>query len=315
MHPLWTIPPPATAAELTEFSRKKARALRDGPGLHPGWLDTRNAECALDAVVHVWGELSHTLLGTGLRPVTGPERHPAQQDAAVSIAREQGTGLGLRVRLDTPPGTGLGADCRVLAGRAHGLELDLLLDLYAVRSADQAAAEALRGWREVGPSADWRTVVLLGGSFPWEARELKDDDLTEWPRLERQVWHTVRDRLAEQGARLVYGDYSTLHPRSGDTRPGGGRGYEKPRYTTDAHFLIGKGARWGSGEESRMRDLAARIVADPEFRPSASAGELWLQEQARPGRQTSAGNPGVWVEKGHVQHITFVARQAGRPDG
>ncbi|GAA2641659.1 hypothetical protein GCM10010307_43320 [Streptomyces vastus] len=317
VQPLWTIPPPDRTAELVEYLRGKARVLRNGPGLHPGWLDARNAEGELDLVVeHMWQEVCATLLGTALRPVTGPERDPAQQTAAAETAREWGDGLGVRVALHAGPDADLRDRCRELVGRVRGRdpELDLFLDLYDIGNADAAVARALLGWREVGTLAEWRTVTLLGGSFPWGAKELKDHDLTEWPRAEWQVWQLVRDRMEPQGPKITYGDYSTVHARSGDAPPGGGIFYEKPRYTTAEHFLIGKGAQWGRGEESLMKTLAARIVDDPEFRTSRSDGERWLQNQADPAVRTNPGNPSVWVEKGHIQHLTFVADQTREPD-
>jgi hypothetical protein len=315
VQPRWTVPPPKRAAEPADYLRRKARALRDGPGLHPGWLDARNMEDVLDLVVEcLWHEVSATLMGTELRPVTGPERAPAQQNAAARIAQEWGSGLGVRIRLRTAPDPRLRDRCRELLGRLRGLELDLLLDLYEVRNADDAVARALLGLREIGTLAAWRTVVLLGGSFPWGAKELKDHDLTEWPRVEWQTWQAVRDRIEPRGARITYGDYSTVHPLSGDMRPGGATFYEKPRYTTAEHFLIGKGAAWGQNEPSLMKTLAARIVGDSEFRMSRSAGERWLQAQADPAAAENPGSPSVWVEKGHIQHLTYVAGQMLDPE-
>ncbi|MER5211572.1 hypothetical protein ABT063_13555 [Streptomyces sp. NPDC002838] len=319
VQPLWTIPPQGGQDdELAAYLRGKAQNLRDGPGLHPGWLDARNAEDALDLVVlHVWEEVCATLMGTELRPVTGPERDPAQQSAAAETAQQWGNGLGVRIRLGNAPDVDLPPRSRELLGRlrGHGLELDLLLDLYEVGSADNGMTRALSGWREFGALAGWRTVALLGGSFPWGAKQLKDHDLTVWPRLEWQVWEGVRDLLGDRGVCVAFGDYSTVHPRTGDAPPAQHPFiYEKPRYTTAEHFLIGKGKLRGSGEESRMQTLAARIVGDPEFRTSHSAGELWLQAQAAPDVTTNPGSPAVWVQKGHVQHITFLAGQMNEPD-
>ncbi|MEV6590492.1 beta family protein [Streptomyces acidicola] len=315
VQPLWTIPPPKRTVDPAEYLRRKSRAIRDGPGLHPGWLDAHTMEESLDLVVqHVWQEVGATLVGTELRPVTGPERTSEQQAATAGIAQEWDSGVGVRVRLRAAPDVRLRDRCRELVGRLRGLELDLLLDLYEVKSADEAVARALRGWRDIGTLTGWRTVVLLGGSFPWGAKELKDHDLTEWPRVEWQTWQAVRDRIEPPGPTITYGDYSTVHPRSGDARPGGGTFYEKPRYTTAEHFLIGKGAEWGRDEASLMKTLAARIVGDSEFRTSHSAGERWLQTQADPAVPEDPGSPSVWVEKGHVQHITFVAGQLREPD-
>ncbi|KOU61613.1 hypothetical protein ADK57_27240 [Streptomyces sp. MMG1533] len=300
---------------LARYLAKTAGDIRTKHGLHPGWVDARNAEDALELVVeHVWREICSGLLGCELRPVTGPERDPMQQGAAAEAAREWGNGLGVRV-----PGGGddLRDQCRRMLVRVGGdhEELDLLLDLYEVGSADEGVARALRAWREIGTLAAWRTVVLLGGSFPWGAKQLKDHDLTVVPRAEWEVWREVRHRLGGD-SRVVYGDYSTIHPLSGDAPPTRWpRIYEKPRYTTAENFLVGKGRLWGSGEESRMQQLAARIVGDPEFRRGSSAGELWLQDQADPDMPVSPGNPEVWVEKGHVQHITFVAGQLREPSG
>ncbi|MFD7276001.1 hypothetical protein ACFV80_02900 [Streptomyces sp. NPDC059862] len=316
VQPLWTIPPPKRTADPAEYLRRKSRAIRNGSGLHPGWLDARTVEEALDLVVeHVWQEVGATLMGTELRPVTGPERAPAQQIAAAGTAQEWDSGLGVRVRLRAAPDATLRDRCRELVGRLGDLELDLLLDLYELGSIDDAVARVLLAWREIGALTEWRTVVLLGGSFPWGAKELKDHDLTVWPRLERQVWQAVRDRIEPPGATVTYGDYSTVHPRSGEVRPGGGATfYEKPRYTTAEHFLISKGAEWGQDEPSHMKTLAARIVGDSEFRMSRSAGERWLQAQADPAVAEDPGNPSVWVEKGHIQHITFVADQVRDAD-
>ncbi|MEU2737672.1 hypothetical protein ABZ656_20310 [Streptomyces sp. NPDC007095] len=329
VQPLWTIPPrikrkkvaeggggglePDDPVQLAQHLRKISGDIGDKHGLHPGWVDARNAEDSLDLVVeHVWQEICTGQFGCELRPVTGPERDPLQQIVAAEAAQEWGNGLGVRVRLFARPEGELREQCRrlVVRLRRYGLPLDLLLDLYEVGSVDKAVVHALRSWSELGALAEWRTVALLGGSFPWGSKQLKDHDLTEVLRAEREVWQAVRHRLEPHGTHVTFGDYSVVHPRSGDEPPLRlPFVYEKPRYTTAEHLLVGKGARRGTGEESRMQMLAERIVGDPEFRMSRSAGELWLQDQADATVLASAGNPEVWVKYGHIQHITYMADQ------
>ncbi len=317
--PLWVIPPAAAPAELPTYLRDSARALNKANDLHPGWLDTRHIEAEHGLVTEqVWPHLSATLLGPALRPVTGPERDPAQQWAAAELAADAGGGLGVRLRArdigkaETPS---LLAELLARVNAATS-DVDLLVDLGEVTVVREAVTLALRAWEGAGRAADWRSTVLLGGSFPWSADGLKRREVTALLRVEWAAWQELRQAAGNgkgNAPAFVFGDYSTLHPRTCDEPPPRHppRVHERPRYTTGEYFLVGKGRQLGSGEPSLMRPLAQAIVADAEFREGATEAERWLSALAADADGIGPGNPEGWVRRGHLQHLAFVTGQVG----
>ncbi|ONK14622.1 hypothetical protein STBA_54070 [Streptomyces sp. MP131-18] len=167
--PLWVVPPTNAPEALPAYLRKSAMDLNGANGLHPGWLDTRHVEATPDLVAEqVWPQLSAPLLGPALRPVTGPERAPAQQLAAAGLAADAGGGLGVRVRaqdLDEAQMPRLLSELLARVSPAAS-DVDLLVDLGEVTVVREAMTSALRVWEAVRGAANWRRTVLLGGSFP-----------------------------------------------------------------------------------------------------------------------------------------------------
>ncbi|MFE5735946.1 beta family protein [Streptomyces celluloflavus] len=334
IEPLWVIPPrirrpadplssggrtPDEPVALAHHLHSTADTLRSRHGLLPGWVDARWAEDTLELVrEHVWDVLASDLAGTALRPVTGPERGPVQQAAAGAVAREWDSALGVRIPADSSAAlAGEVRDrCAELLNRT-GVppeRTDLLIDLRQVSDADTAEARARRALALLADLAPWRTTVLTGGSFPYSDEGLKRHEVVMVARAEWLVWTALRSRGTGDGLRgggLVYGDYSTLHPRSCDdpVETGPLDIFEKPRYTLAEHFLIGKGAHRTRGEASCMDRIARKITKYAPFRPGASAAECWLEERAADPSNKHPGNAETWVTQGHIQHLTYIPEQ------
>ncbi|MGP3974920.1 beta family protein [Streptomyces sp. 8N114] len=330
--PFWVIPPrvaraptpsgelePDGPAALAAYLHKQSDALRERHGLHPGWVDARHMEDTLPLVhEHVWSVLCSDLLGCALRPVTGPERDPAQQRAAGAVGAEWGNGLGVRVR-EADVGE---AAVHSLPERLKALtvrtgvppeETDIVVDLHQTDAVDSVVKLGRAAWNATGGSAPWRTVVLLCGSFPWGTELLKDYDVTSLLRVEWVAWQRLHtDGEGPRGdPRFVYGDYGTAAPRACDApaETEVRNAYEKPRYTTSEYFLVGKGRPVRNGHDSRIQELAERLVTDPEFRVNHSGGEDWLQERAADTENRHPGHPETWARQGYIQHLTYVPEQ------
>ena len=315
--PLWNVPafPGAPPATLREASWKdELTGLMGEHGGHPGWIDAPFAE---EAHVPELAALVAECAGlfSPLRPVTGPDRSPAQRSAALAMALQHDCGVGVRVRV---PGEWHGDTAEgvqdVLTRLGPGVPVDLLLDLGGVLAGrPDAAKEALRALDALWPLAEWRTAAVLSGGFP----QLKGD-LLPWetphrePRTDWRMWQELRAGDRDYLPLLSYGDYG-VQPTSALARPPGGGSppWDRLRYTTEDSFVICKVPKGGPHHVARVRAAARRICELPDFRgASAGFGETWLRNCAQ-GPTTSSegvGNPTVRLKAGNAQHLTYVAR-------
>ncbi|WP_168724244.1 hypothetical protein [Streptomyces sp. A1547] len=306
--PLWTIPlrtnpagPPGPPGAVVAAQRAT-----------PAWVDARHLEGAPRAVTEgLWPYLLHT----PLRPVTGPGRPDWQQSGCADFARACGNGLGLRVRA-AEASTEQGAEeVRRLVERLAGpdlardLPVDLLLDLEAVTEEDHQADKcALRALELLGPLTRWRSIVLLAGSFPPTTPEPSGWGPIEAQRHDWDVWHMVRHARPELPVEVTYGDYGAHHAFAADAGAGGGAPWGVLRYTTDRTFLLAKAPTIGDGHAEEVREIARRMIAEPEFRGAGfSEGDRWLHACATGTGTPGVGNAESWIRAGHSQHLAYAA--------
>ncbi|GAB3950218.1 beta family protein [Streptomyces sparsus] len=315
--PLWNLPPcpgmPA-ADYVGPLHQAELTAVRGAHRRHPGWVDAPFADDAQTTAVERF--LAAYDESSLLRPVTGPGRGRAQQEAAWDAAHVRGSGLGLRVVLPgewdgvVPERVG-----RLLARGDPSVPVDLLLDLGSVGAVRrEAGKEALRALDELVPLRErWRTVAVLCGAFPPVTGDLVEvGRVREEPRGDWETWDEVRAGRRTYLPRLRYGDYCVQPTTALAQAPSrNGPPWGLLRYTTERSFVLCKVLTGGRHRTAIARAAAARIVELPEFRgENASAGEAWLRACAG-GPLTSSKGTGQheqWLRAGSLQHMTFVVR-------
>ncbi|MFJ5711415.1 beta family protein [Streptomyces sp. NPDC093105] len=320
--PLWNLPPRpgVVAPALATVLRKDLGAVSEAQRHGTAWVDAPFAD---EAQVAVLAELLEEYCVYGrLQPVTGPDRSPLQQSAALVAAIRGGRGIGVRVRVtgewDAQAAEGVRS---LLAGVEAEAQVDLLLDMGAVRAdRPDAGKEALRALDALFPLAPWRDVCVLSGGFPRVTAEMLEQGLRKEPRGDWALWHEIVQSRRAYVPALRYGDYGTQHadaiaevPRPPD-RKGGGPDWGFLRYTTERAFVLAKVVHKGRERREKIafnRAAAREIVELPDFRgPTASAGDTWLRDLAR-----GSGNTGAfekWLTVGNAQHLAYVAHTLRR---
>lgn len=315
MAPLWTIPvfkatdgggAPSQQQRLKQLARaaKHLKTL----GAAGGWVDTVHVEADPGLVSEAfWGEFGLFITAT---PVTGPERPPAQQALASELARSGDCGLAVRLHVPEPPPADAGERVLDVVRRsaAEPETVDLLLDLGVLGDPADAIERGVCAFDALGEVLPWRNVVLLAGAFPASSQGWQRDRVSRLARPERAVWQAVSKR-ARNGLRLIYGDYSIVHPHKAawaSTGPVTILG--KVLYTAAEEYLVVKGRPMSVYGAAQMPPLAERISGDPSFRGrDFSAGEQYIADCAQ--QLTAPGPPERWIRAGHTQHLTFVMNQ------
>ena len=315
MAPLWTIPvinlrtaEAPSVQDRVKHLRKAAKQLRVAGSSRPCWIDTRHVEEDPQMVGDVlWGEFG---LFTTAVPITGPDRSPGQQALAEELAHSTGNGLGLRIDVPGLPAAEAAERVGELMQRikAEPESVDLLLDLGALQEPDEAAGLATRVAKVLGRMRPWRSVVLVAGAFPASLQRLERDQVSRLPRHEIRVWRAVGERSG-LGERLVYGDYSVVHPgKPAQTTTGPVTILGRVLYSAPEEFLVVKGRDMTVYGAAQMPVLASRITSDPCFRGRGfSAGERYLADCV--AGQESPGGPERFIRAGHTQHLTQTVEQ------
>ncbi|MCX5150401.1 beta family protein [Streptomyces sp. NBC_00320] len=130
---------------------------------------------------------------------------------------------------------------------------------------------ALRALELLGPLTRWRSIVLLAGSFPPTAPEPAGWGPIEAHRHDWDVWHMVRHARPELPVDVTYGDYGAHRAFAADGGAGGGPPWGVLRYTTDRTLLLAKAPTIGEGHAEEVREIARRMVAEPDFRGAGLA--------------------------------------------
>lgn len=277
----------------------------------PGWVDAVHVEGSVHgAALSLWRLATRS----GLRLVTGPERHPTLQRYAADLAILSERGMGIRVLVDPLPDE---PRPRELLGLLDRLCLppsltDLILDIGAVTDPEAAGKTALAALDALGALVPWRTVVLTSGAFPRVHDSLGAEPFHIAERHDRHVHQAVRAARPAFPCTVVYGDYSVEHafnaniPHVQDRRPPWGL----MRYSAPDTFLIARVPTRGSDRADRVRAMARRITESEAFRGAGcSDGERWLSECAQGEGSRGSGNAETWIKVGHVQHMSFAVRQ------
>ncbi|MGW3124676.1 beta family protein [Streptomyces sp. NPDC001107] len=298
---------PSTRERIKHLTQAGNRLQATGTS-HRCWIDTQHVEEDPGMVASaLWGAFG---LFTTAAPVTGPFRPPGRQVLADELAQSTGNGLALRVeRAHTPTDVALESVEQLLARlKTEPEAMDLLLDVGALDEPEQALHWAVQATSLLGALRPWRTLVLLSGAFPASLQGLERDGVSLLPRRELTLWQKVGARSG-MGERLVFGDYSIVHPgKPAQQTTGPVTILGRVLYSTAEDYLIVKGRSLAVYGSAQMPALVSRLTHDPRFRGRAfSEGERYLADCA--AGQEVAGPPERFIRAGHTQHLTQTLNQ------
>jgi hypothetical protein len=262
-------------------------------------------------------------LGTGTHPVEGIaqrlgfygqqvthcfgfDRDIAYEEAFCAVVTDRlSRGFALRLELD---------DLKLLdvtEGRIRALlsklgrsldEAFVLFDLRSIHgSTEDLAGIVTRAYQRIA-KLNPRRVVLLASSM-WDYSLLKSDRVTRVPRSEI----TLFDFLRRSGVPIAYGDYGVIAPSFIDTErnviPA-----PKLRYATPTCWLVSKGEKPRTGENSQYPRLAKRLLGTGEFRSNDLGwGHDQIRAFAARERQTTDHAGAVAIDT--CTHIDVTVRQ------
>lgn len=246
------------------------------------------------------------LSGTSLRfvPMLGLRRSRAERLHALRFAEN---GVALRVTQDDLDDSLEQTIGDFLDLSAIGPEnVDLIIDLESIYRMRPGLVRStmiaiLRGL----PFQDqWRTVTVVGSSFPPSMGDLPTGHISVLERIEWDAWQRLyehRERLPRMPA---YGDYGVQHPVLPEAfDPRRMRISTNIRFTTPDQWYIAKGPSFTRYGGQPYQELARRLInSDAFIGPDHCAGCRELLEVAE--GQSSGGNPEKWRRIGAVHHIT-----------
>lgn len=298
-------PLPEHTEDVAKFVRPMTKAW-SAAGV-PFMLDFR-LSAAATAVTDA-GELLLEA-GVGTIPVVANDQSSEYVTANAEVAKRHEAGAAVRLyaddigNLDALPRL-LDTTLRWL--RQDPAEVDILIDLYAFTGAQvgamtTASVAALRSLPRVN---EWRSITLLGTSFPENLSGLKVDSVTKVRRAEWEVWQRMTSR--ELPRRPDFGDYGIAHPELPNVDPRYMTMSANLRYTIADSWLVFKGRGVNKHGYEQFNALCRKLVQMPEYSgPDFSWGDAAIKAHCRIG--SGPGNASTWRQIGASHHITFVAR-------
>lgn len=285
----------------------------DFPPLHedsPHWSE----DAPLEAVL-----IGCTELGVKVLPVLYRATRRSYLELVAAHAAKSGEGACLRLFVrDFDDSVDLEAELLILLATLalEPEKIDLIIDLEEIHGDLQSATLIVRSLRSLIPHRGrWRTIVLVGASFPQDLSDVGAETIAEIPRLEWVLWKRLGLRpnrsLRED---MIFGDYGISHPVPREMDPRMMRMSASIRYTTPDNWLVVKGRnvrQWGFDQYYGLCETIVRHSAFSGDAFSWADGFIALCAQRRAG----PGNATTWRKVGINHHITRVATQLANPDG
>jgi len=251
-------------------------------------------------------------------PTFGLRQEAALFDALRAAARKDGHGVCLRIRLEEVADGQFVQRLKELRSRLGNStpECDFILDLEApnfipvdgfVRLLETLVAR-------LPDLAEWRTLTMMGTSFPATAAEVPRD-ISAVSRQEWIVYKRLVERLGERGLRPPsFGDYGIAHPALLLQDPRIVKPNATVRYTIDDAWLIAKGKNVRDYKFDQFRDLCRLVVASGRFENAAySLGDKYIEDCA--SGSGSTGNLTTWRWVGTNHHLARVVRDISSLSG
>lgn len=192
--------------------------------------------------------------------------------------------------------------------------VDIVIDFGAVTndSINLAARVARLVIIDLPRLDEWRSITLAAGSFPSNLTSDAPYTINEHPRLEVNLWRTVRDRLRDRMRMPSFGDYAIAYPQQLAGVPFAPA--PQIRYTTPENWIVLKGRRTNRRGSAQFFDICGQIVNRPEFTRDLSWGDRTIASKAEyagveadqiPTGVTS-GNAMSWRAIGTSHHFALV---------
>jgi hypothetical protein len=245
-------------------------------------------------------------------PVVGLERVPGHAEAVQDAVVRDGNGICLRLAIHQLERRGFAAEVEAVLS-AYGVteeESDLILDLGAPQGyepLEDFSKAVTAHFCRLPRLPSWRTVALLGTSFPTSVGVVKTSP-AYLPRYEWMLYREVVASLAARGVRLpTFGDYAISHPGGEEMDWRKFSPATKVRYTIDDAWLIVKGRSARKHGFEQYRDHCRTIVSSPDYmgREFSFADEYIM---ACASGSVSCGNLPMWVKLDVNHHLTKVVQ-------
>lgn len=305
-------PLPDHAVDIVKFVNPMKKAWPSGL---PFVLDFRLGAAAGGAAVSNAGE---QLLDAGLNviPAVGTGQDADYLRATADVAKRHKRGAAIRLSLedigdlDTLPDS---LDALIRQLRRDPAEIDVLIDLYAftvgqIGAMTTASIAALRSFPRV---EEWRSITVVGTSFPENLSSLKPDSLTKVRRAEWEVWQRIAARTIPR--KPDFGDYGIAHPELPEVDPRYMTMSANLRYTIDENWLVFKGRGVNKHGYEQFNAFCKKLVQMPEYSgEDFSWGDAAIKAHCR--ASSGPGNASVWRQIGTSHHVTFVARDLASLD-
>lgn len=151
----------------------------------------------------------------------------------------------------------------------------------------------------------WYSVTLASGAFPQDLRNVPRG-VSRLPRADWMLWEALRNEARFHS--FLYGDFGIAHPDHQELDPRIIQPSANIRYTAEREWLVEKGQsikRQGGGQ---FQDLAASLMAEPEFSGGTfSEGDAYIEACAV--NRDRKGTLKDWRMVGTNHHVTYVVRQ------
>ena len=304
--------PPSKIEDIL-FSR--IENLSGSIGASPLFIDLRHLpdSIACSTGEHIWDALSRkgTSVGLTVVPVTGfYGKGSAHQAMVAEVVRSFGYGVATRLFRRDLERQSLSKDISTLLKMLKtGVEqADLLIDLELVGEDVHSISSIIEQIPQVN---DWRTLTIIGGSFPLDLRHLKSNGTYELFRYGFKVWKNELRQLMQSlhGRTPSFGDYTIQHPvyREPVTLP---HVSASIRYSAPESWIVFRGEWIGkkNGAGSAQYPAEAQLLMErPEYSgEDFSFGDRFVAEKARSGSD-HPGNAAQWLLAGINHHITLTA--------
>jgi hypothetical protein len=187
---------------------------------------------------------------------------------------------------------------------------DLVIDLQVINvdRFDDILEQVTRFLSSQRNVADWKSIFLVGSSFPNSLKGIKADTLTEFPRHDFKLWQSITSARNKPRRIPIFGDYgivSALFTDQPDFRSANIP--TKIRYATDDRWVVAKGGTTKKHGFGYFRKLAKQIMQLKHYKKeSFSWGDKFISDCASGG---STGNMTSWVCADTNHHITQVVHQ------
>lgn len=256
---------------------------------------------------------------TGVKaiPVVSPRTSPRGIRAVADYAGQNNLGVCFRLSIDDfGDEQDIDSEIERLVREIDPVRpdsIDIIADLQDLGSQQTRAVLLARSVLSLLPALDqWRTIILAAASFPEDLSEVDAATFSNLPRLEWQLWQSLKARPGHLKRRdLVFGDYAISHPQPKELDPRTMRMSASIRYTTTDHWLVAKGRNVRQYGFDQYFDLCKKLVAHEDFLGrDFSWADKYISDCAE--GTVGPGNATTWRKVGTNHHITLVTRDLAR---